>query len=58
MSGEKRGVGTFRGKPLQECTREELYECINSIYDLYEDGCRTHEKTMGLLGATDGKKTS
>jgi hypothetical protein len=50
MESQKVGqYGHFRGKPLEECTREELYECINSVYQWYEDERLTHQKTLTLL---------
>jgi hypothetical protein len=46
MNQKENEHGTFRGKPLEECTREELYECIESLHAMYEDECKMHGQTL------------
>lgn len=49
--------GYFRGKPLEECTREELYECIEAVHAMYEDERSMHHKTLDMWSSLRGAKS-
>jgi len=44
-------VGLYRGKPLEEYSKEELIEIINHLCAYYEDRIENLHKGLNILGA-------
>lgn len=42
---------TWRGRGLDELSREELIEAVWQVHDMYESECKTHDTTRGMFGA-------
>ena len=39
----------YMGKPLTECSREELIDAVRTAYEMHEEQKRMHKGTLDIL---------